>query len=262
MCTPQSAAPCINTPPFAPKPSRAEGGHSLLALRVAGGGCGAARRRACAFPGLYGGRRTLWRGEGAADRGETHLARATGNLFERCRARCVTLASRPDADAMRNKIIKSSRMRQEGSPATLPRPARGGRGNMSSDEESSSHSEEEDEVGELPEIDEEEMRKIQERGGKRRFSVSSESASSVKCVELPTPPGLHAQHAPRAASRGRPLSRAQPGGRSAPALPARSAPARHLAPTPQHTARPGDIALCLAGKCYGSIVHSWRRAWR
>ena len=82
------------------------------------------------------------------------------------------------------------------------------RGNMSSDEESSSHSEEEDEVGELPEIDEEEMRKIQERGGKRRFSVSSESASSVKCVELPTPPGLHAQHAPRAASRGRPLSRA------------------------------------------------------
>ena len=78
------------------------------------------------------------------------------------------------------------------------------RGNMSSDEESSSHSEEEDEVGELPEIDEEEMRKIQERGGKRRFSVSSESASSVKCVELPTPPGLHAQHAPRAASRGRP----------------------------------------------------------
>ena len=114
---------------------------------------------------------------------------------------------------------------------------------MSSDEESSSHSEEEDEVGELPEIDEEEMRKIQERGGKRRFSVSSESASSVKCVELPTPPGLHAQHAPRAASRGRPLSRAQPGGRSAPALPARSAPARHLTPTPQHTARPHDIAL-------------------
>ena len=99
---------------------------------------------------------------------------------------------------------------------------------MSSDEESSSHSEEEDEVGELPEIDEEEMRKIQERGGKRRFSVSSESARSVTCVELPTPPGLHAQHAPRAASRGRPLSRGQPGGRSAPALPARSAPARHL----------------------------------
>ena len=119
---------------------------------------------------------------------------------------------------------------------------------MSSDEESSSHSEEEDEVGELPEIDEEEMRKIQERGGKRRFSVSSESASSVKCVELPTPPGLHAQHAPRAASRGRPLSRGQPGDRSAPALPARSAPARHLTPTPQHTARPGDIALCLAGR--------------
>ncbi len=51
---------------------------------------------------------------------------------------------------------------------------------MSSDDEFSSNSEEEDEVGDLPEIDEEERAKIAARGGKRRFSVSSESASSVK----------------------------------------------------------------------------------
>ena len=52
---------------------------------------------------------------------------------------------------------------------------------MSSDEEqSSSASEEEDTVADLPEIDDEERAKIAARGGKRRFSVSSESASSVK----------------------------------------------------------------------------------
>ena len=51
---------------------------------------------------------------------------------------------------------------------------------MSSDEASSASEEEDDVVGEMPEIDEEERAKIAARGGKRRFSVSSESASSVK----------------------------------------------------------------------------------
>lgn len=58
---------------------------------------------------------------------------------------------------------------------------------MSSDEEhSSSASEEEDTVTDLPEIDEEERAKIAARGGKRRFSVSSESASSVKYAQTHT----------------------------------------------------------------------------
>lgn len=51
---------------------------------------------------------------------------------------------------------------------------------MSSDEEYTNSEEENDEIAELPEIDEEERAKIAARGGKRRFSVSSESASSVK----------------------------------------------------------------------------------
>ena len=63
------------------------------ALRAVGGVCGAARRRARAFPGLHGPRRTLWRGGAAADRGETHLVRATGNLFERCKAAAKLAAS-------------------------------------------------------------------------------------------------------------------------------------------------------------------------
>ena len=51
---------------------------------------------------------------------------------------------------------------------------------MSSDEEYANSEEENDEIAELSEIDEEERAKIDARGGKRRFSVSSESASSVK----------------------------------------------------------------------------------